>query len=153
MMAPRLPAIALNMPPAPPLVAAAPAGDAQQPTRKPWLDFWPKVKEFVPAKAAQGPAPRVPTMPGTIRPPAVIAAGQQRPVVVNAGGNERAQPAAQPYAEPKKQLVQIVNNTYLDGRLIAKNVVERAVQEMSRPAAGLSAVDTRMSFMSPSMAR
>jgi hypothetical protein len=46
-----------------------------------------------------------------------------------------------------------VNNTYLDGRLIAQNMVERAVKDMSRPAAGLNGVDPRMGFMSPSMVR
>jgi hypothetical protein len=85
--------------------------------------------------------------------PSAVAAGQQRPVVVRAGGNDRPAAAPAPYAASKPQPVQVVSNTYLDGRLISQNVVERMVQESMRPAGGLSGVDPRMSFASPSMAR
>lgn len=63
-------------------------------------------------------------------------------------------PQGSPYiAGAPKQPVHVVSNTYLDGRLIGQNVVERIAQESMRPASGLSGVDPRMGFMSPSMAR
>lgn len=119
----------------------------RQNTGKEWYQFGPTLTEFQPKPNA----PR--WYPFGSAPPA-IAAGQQRPVVVHAGSNDNARPVAPaPYAAPKPQTVQMTNNTYLDGRLIARDVVERVVQESMRPASGLSGVDPRMGFMSPSMAR
>jgi hypothetical protein len=85
--------------------------------------------------------------------PPVIAGGQQRPVVVRSGSNDRPAAAPAPYATSRPQPVQVVSNTYLDGRLISQSVVERMAQESMRPAAGLSGVDPRMGYMSPSMVR
>lgn len=62
--------------------------------------------------------------------------------------------AASPFVAPfTKQKVQVVNNTYLDGKLIQQSVVEKMVKEMLRPAAGLNTFDPRAGFMSPSQAR
>jgi hypothetical protein len=75
------------------------------------------------------------------------------PVAISAAPSQRAPHTGAPYAEHTKQPVQIVSNTYLDGRLISKSVVDRFVDGMNGPAAGLNAFDPRMGFMSPSMAR
>jgi hypothetical protein len=119
----------------------------KQNTGKEWYQFGPALNSAKPPVAE---APRWYPF-GSAAP--VIAAAQQRPVAIHTGGSERPPAAPAPYAAPKPQPLQIVNNTYLDGRLIARDVVERVAQESMRPASGVSGVDPRMGFMSPSMVR
>lgn len=82
---------------------------------------------------------------------AIMNANDDAAETIKAAAPKRA--AASPFIAPfTKQPVQIINNTYLDGKLISQSVVEKVVNQMSRPAAGLSSFDPRAGFVSPSQA-
>jgi hypothetical protein len=159
------------------------AAAIKQDTGKEWYQFGPKLTlpgtPAAPGTMAKAPAKWEPFknsviataqarnsnaagMPSVLQPKimlqppqaSAIAAGQARPVSMSQG-NDKREPrnVGAPYANGAGAPIQVVSNTYLDGRLISQTVTEKMVRDSMRPTSGMTGFDGSMSPMYPSQAR